>query len=82
MEGAVQKHQRKIAEMFGPAAPTTGEVEVKTEDQIREIFDVMEPVESPEFGLHVAEAMMKVPVAMFSICWLHYDYIQKLLDEH
>lgn len=82
MYGAVQKHQRKIAEVLGPAAPTTGEVKVKTEDQIREIFNVMELVESTEFSPQVAEEMRKMPVAMSSICSIHSDYFRKILEEH
>lgn len=57
-----------IDNMFVVAILTTKNVEVKEEDKVMGVVDVMEPVTSPEVYGQMVKVMRRMRKAMYSSC--------------
>lgn len=76
------KRKQGIGEMMSAKGSVTKKMDVKEEDQMIEVADVMEPEALPEHCPRVLEAMRKVRKAMYRIDSFRNVHLRELEDRY
>lgn len=81
MESAVQKRERKIDGMLSAAGPAIKELDVKEEDPVIKVIDMMKPAASLELCPQVVEAVGEVRDRLYLKHSFHNVDLRELVDE-
>lgn len=82
INGAVLKRLQTLDETLGAAGLDTNKVDVKNEEKVMEIVDVMKPAALSELCPHVVKTVRKVREASYSLFSFHNVDFGEIVNEH